>query len=160
MKTICLFVILLCISYINAFSQTTVAVLPFRNMDGNIKLDVYSSKLSDSLYKEIEKIAGDLGIKLITNEQVEKTISSLKEGETHPNYEATMWKAAEMLGTNKVVSGTFNMQNDRLLVNAYIYDSVLRLQDSQNKAINLFKAPESVMEVIPIIVRKLKPGLN
>ncbi len=160
MKTICLLVILLCISYINAFSQTTVAVLPFRNMDGNIKLDVYSSKLSDSLYKEIEKIAGDLGIKLITNEQVEKTISSLKEGETHPNYEATMWKAAEMLGTNKVVSGTFNMQNDRLLVNAYIYDSVLRLQDSQNKAINLFKAPESVMEVIPIIVRKLKPGLN
>lgn len=160
MKTICLFAVILCISYIDAFSQTTVAVLPFRNMDGNIKLDVYSSKLSDSLYKEIEKIAGELGIKLITNEQVEKTISSLKEGETHPNYEATMWKAAEMLGTNKVVSGTFNMQNDRLLVNAYIYDSVLRLQDSQNKAINLFKAPESVMEVIPIIVRKLKPGLN
>ncbi|MBL8003695.1 MAG: hypothetical protein JNL36_01245 [Candidatus Kapabacteria bacterium] len=160
MKTICILAILFCISYIDTLSQTTVAVLPFRNMDGNIKLDVYSSKLSDSLYKEIEKIAGDLGIKLITNEQVEKTISSLKEGETHPNYEATMWKAAEMLGTNKVVSGTFNMQNDRLLVNAYIYDSVLRLQDSQNKAINLFKAPESVMEVIPIIVRKLKPGLN
>ena len=112
------------------------------------------------MYKEIEKIAGELGIKLITNDQVEKAISSLKEGETHPNYEATMWKAAEMLGTNKVVSGTFNMQNDRLLVNAYIYDSVLRLQDSQNRAVNLFKAPENVMEVIPIIVRKIKPGLN
>lgn len=160
MKTLCLLTILFCLSFIDSFSQTTIAVLPFRNMDGNIKLDVYSSKLSDSLYKEIEKITGELGIKLITNEQVEKAIASLKEGETHPNYEATMWKAAEMLGTNKVVSGTFNMQNDRLLVNAYIYDSVLRLQDSQNRAINLFKAPESVMEVIPIIVRKLKPGLN
>lgn len=160
MKTLCILTFLFCLTFIDSFSQTTIAVLPFRNMDGNIKLDAYSSKLSDSLYKEIEKIAGELGIKLISNEQVEKAIASLKEGETHPNYEATMWKAAEMLGTNKVVSGTFNMQNDRLLVNAYIYDSVLRLQDSQNKAINLFKSPESVMEVIPIIVRKLKPGLN
>jgi len=160
MKTLCFIAVLFCFLYIDAFSQTTIAVLPFRNMDGNINLDAYSSKLSDSLYKEIEKIAGDLGIKLITNDQVEKAINSLKEGETHPNYEATMWKAAELLGTNKVVSGTFNMQNDRLLVNAYIYDSVLRLQDPQNRAVNLFKAPDSVMEVIPIIVRKLKPGLN
>lgn len=147
-------------SFLQSFAQTTIAVLPFRNMDGNINLDMYSSKLSDSLYKEIEKISTELGIKLITNEQVEKAINSLKEGEAHPNYEATMWKAAELLGTNKVVSGTFNMQNDRLLVNAYIYDSKLRMQDPQNKAVNLFKAPAAVFEVIPIIVRKLKPGLN
>ena len=160
MKLLLVISIVFVSAFLQSFSQTIIAVLPFRNMDGNINLDMYSSKLSDSLYKEIEKISSELGIKLIANEQVESAINSLKEGEAHPNYEATMWKAAELLGTHKVVSGTFNMQNDRLLVNAYIYDSKLRMQDPQNKAINLFKAPSAVFEVIPIIVRKLKPGLN
>ncbi len=160
MKILLLGIFLLISTSITGFSQTSVAVLPFRNMDGNINLDIYSTKLSDSIYVEIEKIAKDLGIKLISNEEVEKSINSLKEGETHPNYEATMWKAAEILGSDKIVSGTFNMQNDRLLINAYIYDTTLRLQDPNNKAVNLFKPASTVFEVVPIIVRKLKPGLK
>lgn len=148
-------------SYHLSFSKTRVVVLPFQNMDGNLDLNIISYQLSDSLNlklledEELTKI-----IEIVPLDSVEMIMADLNLDPTNPQYPSDMWKAISMLNVSKVITGNFNVQAQRFLINAYIYDVETKLPDPNNQVRDIFKKKEKIFESVDIISRKIKEKLK
>jgi len=71
-----------------------------------------------------------------------------------------LWKAVKKLNVEKVVMGNFNLQAERILINAYIYNVRTKLAVPTYQARDIFKPEESVMEAVPTIIKRISPALK
>ena len=155
-----LFVISFLTSSAGLVAQIRVVVLPFQNMDGAISLNVWSYKLQDSVAKVILSLdPNGKYYQLVPSDSVDNLLTQFNLDPTNPQYPSDMWKAVKMLNVNKVISGNFNVKNQRYLINAYIYNVRTKLADPDNQAKDIFKKEENVMESVGIIVDAIKPAL-
>jgi len=143
-----------------AHAQTRVAVLPFRNMDGNIKYNLWTMQLADSLRTALINVdPAQSAFTIIPADSVEMAISERNLDPTNPQYESDVWKAVAELGAAKIVQGTLGIQGERVLINAYVYDVATRMPDGTNQAKNIAKSPTTYLEAVSIMARKLHPAL-
>lgn len=155
----CIFIFIA--SFQLSFSKTRVVVLPFQNMDGNLELNIISYQLSDSLnLKLLEDEELTKNIEIVPLDSVETIMADLNLDPTNPQYPSDMWKAISMLNVSKVVTGNFNVQAQRFLINAYIYDVETKLPDPNYQVRDIFKKKEKIFESVDIISRKIKEGLK
>jgi len=140
-------------------AQERIAVLPFRNMDGLLSLTPLCSQLADTVAVELAKTdPQEKFIHVVPSDSVNEVLASLNLDPQNPQYDSDMWKAVAMLNIRRVVSGGFNLQGDKLLVNVYIYEVTTKLPDAVNQAKNLFKPKDQIMEIIPKIIKKISPA--
>lgn len=141
-------------------AQTRVAVLPFRNMDGHIERNVWSIKLADSLRTALLNIdPTQTAFVFIPADSVEMAISELNLDPTNPQYESDVWKAVAALGAQRVVTGNFFLQGERVLMNAYVYDVATKMPNPTHQAKNLFKSPATYLEAVAVMAKRLHPAL-
>lgn len=160
MKTLTVFISLLILSVSVSFGQVKIAVLPFQNMDGLLNYNIYSYKLQDSLFKALKNLdSTGQYFQLVPLEDIETVLSDLNLDPTNPQYPTDMWKAVETLGVKKVITGNFNVEAKRFLINAYIYDVETKLPNLKHQARNIFKKEKDILKAVRIIVKRLKPGL-
>lgn len=142
------------------FSQIRIAVLPFQNMDGDLSLNILSYQLQDSVANLLRQYdSTQKHYVVIPADSIDLLVSQFNLDPTNPQYPTDMWKAVKMLNANVVISGTFNRKAERILINAYIYDVKTKLAYPDHQAKDIFKPEDKVMEAVPIIVKKLLPGL-
>ncbi len=161
MKRTIFFVVFFFVCFYSLFSQIRVAVLPFQNMDGDLSLNVLSYQLQDSVANLLREMDPEQKhYVIIPSDSIDFLVSQFNLDPTNPQYPTDMWKAVKMLNADAVVSGTFNRKAERVLINAYIYDVRTKLAYPDHQARDIFKPEDKVMEAVPIIVRKLLPGLQ
>jgi len=141
-------------------AQIRVAVLPFQNMDGDLTLNILSYRLQDSVANLLRQYdSTQKHFVIIPSDSIDLLVSQFNLDPTNPQYPTDMWKAVKLLNANAVISGTFNRKAERILINAYIYDVNTKLAYPDYQARDIFKPEDNVMEAVPIIVKKLLPGL-
>ncbi|MBC8124569.1 MAG: hypothetical protein H7X70_02440, partial [Candidatus Kapabacteria bacterium] len=87
-------------------------------------------------------------------------IAELNLDPTNPQYESDMWKAIRMLNVTKAVQGNFQLRDERVLINCYVYDMSTMLSDNTHQAKDLFKSKTTYLETIRPIVKRIYPGLK
>lgn len=143
-----------------AVAQARIAVLPFRNMDGNIKYNVWTIEIADSLRTALANVdPTQTAFVIVPADSVEMAISELNLDPTNPQYESDVWKALAGLGVTKVVQGTLLLQGERVLINGYVYDLATKMPDATNQAKNIYKSATTYLESVAIMARKLHPAL-
>lgn len=150
--------IAVCTGY--ASSQERIAVLPFRNMDGNLALNHWCAKFSDSVAAGLR--LRDTASKyyfVVQQDSVAETLAMLNLDPTNPQYESDMWKAVAMLKITRVVTGNFNVQSGKMLINCYNYEVATKLPNPIGQARNLFKSLDKPLETVTTIVNKMYLGL-
>ena len=149
------------ICQISVFSQPIrVAVLPFQNRDGDLKLNIWSYKLQDSVYNALkEQDPEENYYHLVPMDSVEAILYQLNTDPTNPQFPSDMWKAVDSLNVKLVVSGNFNFEDEKFLINAYVFMVRLKLPNPQHQARDIFKREEVIMEAVPEIIECLIPAL-
>jgi TolB-like protein len=143
-----------------AFAQMKIAVLPFQNMDGLLDYNIYSYKLQDSVFKALKALDPDEKyFKLIPLEDIEVLLADMNLDPTNPQYPTDMWKAAEKLGAEKVLTGNFSVESERFLISAYVYDVDTKLPNLSHQARDIFKKEKDILKAVRIIIKRLKPLL-
>lgn len=71
-----------------------------------------------------------------------------------------MWKACKKLGAKLVISGDYNFEADRFLINAYIYNVKFKLALPEPQAKNIFNSEENIYESIEQIANTLAPEIK
>lgn len=159
-RMLTLFTLLVIIGAATTVAQTRVVVLPFRNMDGEIKYNLWSQQLSDSVTKAFLAVdSSQKKFMIVPHDSVEMAISELNLDPTNPQYQSDVWKAVKGLGAVMVVQGNFFLRGDRVLMNAYVYDMYTRMPHDSCFAKDIYKTPTTYMEAVPVIVKKLYPAL-
>jgi hypothetical protein len=144
-----------------AAAQARIAVLPFRNMDHDIKYNVWCIQFSDSLRSALLAQDPDAAkYYIVPADSVEMAIAALNLDPTNPQYESDMWKAVRGLGVKKAVQGNFQLRGERVLINCYVYDMESMLADQTNQAKDLYKMPTTYLEAIRPIVKRITPALQ
>ncbi len=138
-----------------SIAQVKIAVLPFKNKGGNLEYLQMSYGLSDSLSVMFSEMEMADGYELVPVEEVEFVLADLNLDPNNDQYESDMWKAVEILGVDKVVTGVFNVKYDKVFINAYIYDVETKLPDAKFKAENVYKRMESYLSAVKIIAKRL-----
>lgn len=145
-------------SSVNA--QHRIAVLPFQNMDGKMKYNIWCYNLQDSLEKKlVGEDPKELNYVVIPSDSIEIHLAEMNLDPSSPEYESDMWKVVEELEVNRVVSGNFYIQSNRLIINAFVYNTKMKIPHPQHQAKNIFKKESDVYEAIPIIYKRLKPAI-
>jgi len=141
----------------DCFSQAKrIAFLPFQNMDGNQVLNIYCYQLQDSLSKAFKEADPEEKYYIIVpSDSVDMLLAEMNLDPNNPQYATDMWKAAKLLYVDLVITGNFNMQAKRLLINAYVYDVNTKLPNPDYQARDLFKKEEQVLSAVPMILRQL-----
>ncbi len=143
-----------------AFAQKRIAVLPFRNMDGNLALSPWCVKLSDSLATMLRQAdSTSKNYIVVPQDSVAEVLASLNLDPMNPQYESDLWKAIAMLHVERAITGNFNIQYGKMLINAYNYDVQTKMPHPTAQAKNLFRTQEKTLDAVPAILNKLLPGL-
>ena len=166
MKKLILFILVLTIVF-SGFNMSyaddkpiRITVLPFRNMDGDMDLNIWCYKLQDSVTKALKaKDPEEKYYVIVPSDSVEILLAELNLDPTNPQYETDRWKVVESLKITKVVTGNFNLEAKRMLINAFIYDVRTKLPNARYQARDIFKKIPKTLEAVPRIIRKLLPGL-
>ena len=143
-----------------SFAQKRVVVIPFRNIDGQIELNVWRYELADSLRNLLYSMdENEEYYHIVDPDSVEMAISEFNLDPTNVQYESDVWRAVKSLNADKVVQGNFFMRGQRVLINAYVYDVEFQMADQQHQAKNIFKKPDTYMSAVKIMGKKLYPAL-
>ncbi|MBL7973484.1 MAG: hypothetical protein JNJ85_01135, partial [Candidatus Kapabacteria bacterium] len=90
---------------ISAFAQPVrVAVLPIRNMDGNLSLNTYCYKIADSLRAALtlHELNGKQ-FYIVPSDTVEAVLAELNLDPNNAQYESDIWKSVAILNCQYVV---------------------------------------------------------
>jgi hypothetical protein len=151
---------ILAFNYQISDSQKRVVFLPFQNMDGALKLNIYSYKLQDSLSKAFYFLDKDEKyIHIIPLDSIDAIVTQMNLDPTNPQYPSDIWKAVKMVNAEKVVTGNFNILDKRFLINAYIYDVRTKLPNSRYQVKDIFRSEEEIMSVVSEIIDSISAGL-
>ena len=107
MKKMCFFIAgLIIFSAISSFSQVRIAVFPFMNKDGNLKLNIWCYKFQDSLTKALyNRDPEEKYYRIVPYDSVEGILAQLNLDPNNPQYKSDMWKAADSISVMWVVTG-------------------------------------------------------
>lgn len=156
-----LLILTIVISSAELSAQQRVAVLPFRNMDGEISLNEWSHTLADSLRKSLLAVdTNQTSFIIIDPDSVELVISEFNIDPSNAQYESDVWRAVEKLGATKVVQGNFLRRGERVLMNVYIYDVEYKMADPVNQAKDLYEYPKQYLNAVRVMTKRLYPGLK
>lgn len=156
-----LFLFTMIVGAASALAQSRIAVLPFRNMDHDIKYNMWCLQFADSLRNALlAQDPGGAAYYIVPPDSVELAIAALNLDPTNPQYESDMWKAVRSLGVKKAVQGNFQLRGERVLINCYVYDMESMLADQTNQAKDLYKLPTTYLEAIRPIVKRITPALQ
>ncbi len=137
-----------------AWAQVRLAVLPFRNMDGDLRYNRWCYRFADSIAALLQQAdTAQRHYVLIPRDSLEMVLGELNVDPTTPQYDSDIWKAAQLLRADKVLTGNFNLLPGKILVNAYIYD--VRTKREEAQARNLYRAEERADELPALIVQRL-----
>jgi hypothetical protein len=143
------------------FAQNRVAILPFRNMDGNMQFNKYCYSLQEELLKAFsEKDKDAKKISIVPPDSIEAALAGLNLDPNNPQYQSDIWKVLEKLNINQAILANFNIQAERFLINAFVYDVKTKLPNLEFQAKDIFKSEKNVSECIPVIVKRLYPFFN
>lgn len=143
------------------FAQTRVACLPFQNMDGLVRLNILSYNLQDSVSSALKLIdPEEKYYRIVPKDSIEQLLAEFNLDPTSPQYPSDLWKAVRKLNVEKVVMGNFNMQAERILINAYVYNARTKLADPTFQARDIFKAEDKVLESVNTIMKRILPALK
>lgn len=150
--------LVICVGVVSA--QERIAVLPFRNMDGNLALNHWCAKFSDSVAAGLRlRDSAHKYYFVVAQDTVAETLAMLNLDPTNPQYESDLWKAVAMLKITRVITGNFNVQAGKMLINCYNYEVATKLPHPVGQARNLFKSLEKPLETVPTIINKMLLGL-
>lgn len=154
------FFVLLCSVY-PLIGQVRVAVLPIKNLDGNMQLLTYSYSIADSL-RALLSAHPEHGkqFSMIPADTMEQALAEFNLDPTSPQFESDLWRGIAKLNCKYAITGSFEITGGRMVLNLYVYDVATKLADQTHAARNLFKAPDKIFEVLPIAVKKLVPALK
>lgn len=142
---VCLFVIF----SFTAHSQVRIAVFPFMNKDGNLKLNIWCYKLQDSLTKSMfAKDPEEKYYRIVPFDSVEQMLAQLNLDPNNPQYQSDMWKAADSLNVKWVLCGNFIINGERFLIDGYAFNVRTKLPNPKYHARDIFKKEANVMECI------------
>jgi hypothetical protein len=142
-------------------AQIRIAVLPFENSDGRMEFNVWCYQLQDSLAKSLlEKDPQEQYYRVVPIDSIEALLAEMNIDPANPQYASDLWKAVDKLSCQKVITGSFNVQGGKFLLNAYIYIPELKLADPRFQVKNVFKDMDKFYEAVPIMCRKFCPGLK
>ncbi|GBD04626.1 hypothetical protein HRbin20_00192 [bacterium HR20] len=146
---------------IAAGAQVRVAVLPIKNLDGNMQLLTYSYAIADSLRGLLERheLHGKQFV-VIPADSMEQALAEFNLDPSSPQFESDLWRAIAKLHCTYAITGSFEITGGRMVLNLYAYDVATKLADQTHAARNLFKAPEQIFDVLPIAVKRLVPALK
>ena len=137
-------------------SQTKIAILPFSNLDGNADYNKYCYEIQDSLTKAFLNVDAEKKIiDVLSLEEVDNAMSDMNLDANAPNFDGEKWRVLEILQCDRVISGTFRVVGERFVVNAYIYYPATRVSDLVHQAKDIFKREDKILEVVPVITRRL-----
>ena len=157
-KTIYFIAGLIIFSAISSFSQVRIAVFPFMNKDGNLKLNLWCYKFQDSLTKALfNRDPEEKYYRIVPFDSVENILAQLNLDPSNPQYPSDMWKAADSIHVKWVVTGNFIINGGRFLVDGYAFNMKTKLPNSKYQAKDIFKKEEKVMECIEEIVDAVIP---
>lgn len=165
MKTVFFRYILACALFIgfdsiSVHAQTRVAVLPFRNDEGNINYTKLCYQLSDSLTTALSAAKVGTPIHIVPTDSVEMALSALNINPMNPQYESDKWKAIAQLGVERVVTGNFKVKYGKVFVNAYVFDVATKLADSRGEAKSVYRSESTIMTAVPDIIERLLPAFD
>jgi TolB-like protein len=143
-----------------AQAQQRIAVIPFQNADGKMENNVLCYQYQDNLQKELAKLdpTGKY-YHLVPADSIENLLAQMNIDPKNPQYASDLWKAVKMLNVQSVITGNFNIQSDKIVVNAYVYNSRTKMPNRQHQAIDIFKDKNAPMSAIAEIIDGLKPLL-
>lgn len=140
------------------FAQSRVAILPFRNMDGNMQFNKYNYSLQEELYKAFsEKDKDAKKMYIVPADTIEAALAGINLDPNNPQYQSDVWKVLESLNIKEAILATFNIQAERFLINCFIYDVKTKLPYLEFQAKDIFKSEKNVSDCIPVIVKRLYP---
>ncbi len=147
---------LLLFASVEIWAQLRIAVLPFRNMDGDLRYNLWCYRFADSVAALLQR-ADTLQqhYTLVPRDSLEMILGELNLDPTTPQYDSDIWKAAQLLGADKIVTGNFNLLPGKILVNAYVYDTRTKREEAQAR--NLYRSEERADEISHMIVARLLP---
>jgi TolB-like protein len=140
-------------------APTKITVLPFTNIDGDIDRNIVAYDLQESIYALIEAMEDD-SFELVPLEEVEFELSGLNLDPSNPQYESDLWKAVNNLGVKKVLLGSYDYDNGKYLVNAYVYDSRMKLPHPRFQSKDNFVDEDKVTTLSDKIVNDLKGAIS
>ncbi len=144
----------------NTYAQNRIAVLPFQNMDGKFEYNEWCYSLQDSLFKVLVAADSDeANYRVVPIDSVEAALADLNLDPANPQYFTDMWKAIAKLNVKKVVSGSFIVEGNSMLIKAAVYDVKLKLPHPKFQATNIFKDIDKVFDAIEEILNVVKPGV-
>lgn len=152
--------VLLCVVY-SLVGQVRVAVLPIKNLDGNMQLLTYSYAIADSL-RVLLSAHPEHGkqFSVLPADTMEQALAEFNLDPSSPQFESDLWRGIAKLNCKYAITGSFEITGGRMVLNLYVYDVATKLADQTHAARNLFKAPDKIFEVLPIAVKKLVPALR
>lgn len=145
----------------SAVSQTRIACLPFQNMDGLISLNLLSYQLQDSVSQSLKELdPEEKYYHIVPKDSIEQLLAEFSLDPTSPQFASDLWKAVKNLNVERVIMGNFNVQAERILINAYIYNVRTKMALPNFQARDIFKSEDKVMESVPIIIKRISPALK
>ena len=143
---------------IPSLAQTRIAVFPFMNKDGNLKLNIWCYKFQDSLTKALlRRDPDEKHYRIVPSDSIESLLAQMNLDPNNPQYQSDMWKAADTIHVKWVVMGNFNINGERFLIDCYAYNVKTKLANPKYQARDIFKKEEKVMESIEEIVDTILP---
>lgn len=141
-------------------AQTRVAVLPFRNTNGYMEYNERCYQLADSISIALQKhVKENSSFVMVPVDSVMEVLASLNLDPINPQYESDMWKAAELLHVERVVTGTFNVKYNKIFINAFVFNVASKLSDSEHEARSVYRAYDKTFDAIPTIVTAILPAV-
>ncbi len=164
MKKLFIFLILVIASFSYLQSQPSgqgrIAVLPFENAHGNMDYNVWCYDLQDSLAKYLQKRdPNEYNYRIVPIDSIEALLAEMNIDPANPQYASDLWKAVEKLNCQRVITGNFIVEGNKILINAYIYIPELQLADPNFQVKNIFKDTTDVLSAVEPIGKRLRPGI-
>jgi len=143
------------------FPQIRVTVIPFSNMNGNMQYNKYCFTLQDSIQKVLsERLANSTKYVVVPYDSVEAILTGLNLDPTNPQYLSDMWKAVKTLNIQKVISGDFNFEANKFLINSMIINVRTRLADPNYQVHDLFLPEAKIFDSVKMILDGLIEGFQ
>ncbi len=159
-RIITILFLIACFAISGLYSQTRIALMPFENMDGNLELNVWCWDLKDSLETALRELdPNSEHFYIVPQDSIDMAVAELNLDPENPQYKTDMLQALRNLKVKFVVSGNFLLENEKFLINGYIFNLRARMRDPLNQARDIFKSEDQVFEAIPLIVEGIKGGL-
>ena len=146
-------------SSFNLLSQTRIAVLPFSNLDGNFEYNNWCYELQDSLTNALKEADPEEKFMVIVpaNEVID-ALDDLNIDANTPSFDGDKWRIVSGLNVDRIISGSFRIVSNRVVINAFIYFPETQLLEPDFQARDVFRRKDRVLEAVPIIVRQLTPA--